>query len=45
MYSLRRTLGVRFSLTMLAALMLIGMGVGFCLKRLEPTPAAHKTLP
>ncbi len=33
MYSLRRTLGVRFSLTMLAALMLIGMAAFFGLTR------------
>ena len=33
MYSLRRTLAVRFSLTMLAALMLIGMGAFFGVTR------------
>lgn len=33
MYSLRRTLGVRFSVTMFAALMLIGMGAFFGVRR------------
>ncbi len=33
MYSLRRTLSVRFSITMFAALMLIGMGAFFGVRR------------